>query len=208
MASILSKNIVLMKIIPIISFLIPSLLLSQKTVSEDYKKIPEILDNTDLLYPFIKPETKYEYWSILRKDTKDPIYESQSPLDMGIYDLPFTGQGFFDECEPNGCFTYLIACESNKPKYFTGKQQLRDFISTVDNLPEAILIAKTYGFTVDSSDKMGSSYKIDDKNVSLYLSKSKNCPATKESFLIKINRKTGKLESKSNGVYFKGENCN
>jgi len=190
---------------PILLF--SGLVFSQKTIPNDFKKIPEILDNTDMLYPFIQPETQYEYWSVQRKDTKDPIYESQSPLNIGIYDVPFNGQGFFDECEPNGCFTYLIACQNNQPKYFTSKQHLRDFISTVDNLPEAILIAKTYGFTVDSSDNMGSSYKIDDKFVSLYLSKTKNCPETKESFLIKIDRKNGKLESKSTGVYVKGKDC-
>ena len=196
-----------MKLLFPILMLFSGLVFSQKAIPDDFKKIPEILDNPDLLYPFIKPEIQYEYWSILRKDTKDPIYESQSPKRMGIYDLPFTGQGFFDECEPNGCFTYLIVCQSNEPKYFTNKQQLRDFISTVDNLPEALLIAKTYGFTVDSADKMGSSYKIDDKHISLYLSKMKNCPATKESFFIKIIRKNGKLESKSNGIYFKSEDC-
>jgi hypothetical protein len=36
---------------------------------------------------------------------------------------------------------------------------------------------------------------------------SKGCPAVKESFWVKINRKTGKLEAKSNGVFGKDENC-
>ncbi|MFP3836015.1 hypothetical protein SCA31_24260, partial [Chryseobacterium sp. SIMBA_028] len=82
--------------------LIPGLFLSQKTVSEDYKKIPEILDNTEFLYPFIKPDTKYQYWSVLR-NIQDPdpdksiIYESQMPDFMTLND-PAPEKGFFQQC--------------------------------------------------------------------------------------------------------------
>lgn len=193
-----------MKIILIISFLIPVLFLSQKTVSEDYKKIPEILDSTEFLYPFIKPDTKYQYWSVLRNiEDPDPdkalIYESQMPDFMTLND-PAPEKGFFQQCTTNDCFSYILACKNGKTEYFNNEQQLRSFIGSVDNLPEAILIAETYGFKVDSSNRLGSSYKIDDQYISMYISKLKN-DTQKELFFVKINRKTGKLEAKSNGVY-------
>lgn len=176
---------------------------SQKTVPEDFKKIPEILDNTELLYPFIVPDKKYEYWSVLRNNP-DPdkaiIYESQMPDLMTLND-PAPEKGFFQKCIGENCFSYVLACEKSRSKYFSNEQQLRDFIGFVDNLPEAILIANTFGYTVDSANQLGSSYKIDNQYISLYLSKSKNSSETKESFFIKINRKTGKLEVKSNGFY-------
>lgn len=200
-----------MKLLFPIVFLLSGLVFSQKTSSSDFKKIPEILDNVDLLYPFIVPDKKYEYWSVLRNDNdpdpdKSIIYESQMPVLMTLND-PAPEKGFFQQCVGNRCFSYVMACENSQSKYFSNEQQLRDFIGSIDNLPEAILVAKTYGFIFDSTDKTGSSYKTDNQYISLYLSKIKNCPQTKESFLVKINRKTGKLESKSNGIYFKSDEC-
>lgn len=204
MGKIPSKKIISMKIILTICFLIPGLFFSQKMVSEDYKKIPEILDSTEFLYPFIKPDTKYQYWSVLR-NIQDPdpdksiIYESQMPDFMTLND-PAPEKGFFQQCTTSDCFSYILACKNGKTEYFNNEQQLRNFIGFVDNLPEAILIAETYGFKVDTSNKLGGSYKIDDQYISMYVSKSKN-DAQKESFFVKINRKTGKFEAKSNGVY-------
>lgn len=204
MGKIPSRKIISMKIILIISFFIPGLFLSQKTVSEDYKKIPEILDNTEFLYPFIKPDTKYQYWSVLRNiEDPDPdksiIYESQMPDFMTLND-PAPEKGFFQQCTTSDCFSYILACKNGKTEYFNNEQQLRNFIGFVDNLPEAILIAETHGFTVDTSNKLGGFYKIDDQYISMYISKLKN-DTQKESFLVKINRKTGKLEAKSNRTY-------
>ncbi|WP_449398691.1 hypothetical protein [Chryseobacterium wanjuense] len=198
-----------MKLLFPIFLLLSGLVFGQKAVPSDFKKIPEILDNTELLYPFIVPDKKYDYWSVLRNNP-DPdkaiIYESQAPDFMTIND-PVPEKGFFQKCLGEDCFSYLIACENSRSAYFSNEKQLRDFIGFVDNLPEAILIANTYGYTVDTPNPLGSSYKIEDRHISLYLSKANNCPPTKESFLIKINRKTGKIEAKSNGVYFKSEEC-
>jgi hypothetical protein len=185
-----------MKLVSIITVLLPGLLLSQ-TVPADFKKIPEILDNPELLYPFIIPDKKYEYWSVLRNNP-DPdkaiIYESQAPQYMTLND-PAPEKGFFQKCLGEDCFSYLIACENSRSRYFSNEQQLRDFIGFVDNLPEAILTANTYGYTVDATSTMSSSYKIEDKHISLYLSKIKNNSEVKEYFLITIDRKTGKLKA-------------
>lgn len=183
--------------------LLSNILFSQNTVPGDYKNIPQILDNTELLYPFIIPDKKYEYWSVFRNNP-DPdkaiIYESQAPEYMTIND-PAPEKGFFQKCLGEDCFSYLIACENSQSKYFSNEKQLRDFIGTVDNLPEAILIANTYGYTVDTTNNLSSSYKMENHHILMYLSKIKGNTDTKESFLVKINRKTGKLESKSNGIY-------
>jgi hypothetical protein len=77
------------------------------------QKIPEILDNTELLYPFIVPDKKYEYWSVLRNNP-DPdkaiIYESQMPDLMTLND-PAPEKGFFQKCIGENCFSYVLACE-------------------------------------------------------------------------------------------------
>ncbi|WP_374459577.1 hypothetical protein [Chryseobacterium taeanense] len=192
-----------MKLLFPVLFLCSGLVFGQKTVPSDYKKIPEILDNPELLFPFIVPDKKYDYWSVLRNNPdpdKAVIYESQAPDFMTLND-PAPEKGFFQKCLGEDCFSYLLACEKGKTKYFSTEQQLRNFIGTVDNLQEAILIANTYGYTVDTGNISGSSYTMDDKNIFLYLSKLANNAKNKESFFIKINRKTGKIEIKSNGTY-------
>lgn len=198
-----------MKIIFFFSLILSNLFFAQTTVPDDYRKIPDILDTTEYLYPFIVPDKEYDYWRVFTNDTdpeKAVIYDSQMPEFMTINE-PIPEKGFFQKCIGNRCFSYILACKKERSVYFSSEQQLRDFIGTVDNLPEAILIAQTYGFSVDTSHKLGASYKIEDKNISLYISKSKGCPEIKESYFVKINRKTGRLESKNNGVYFKSENC-
>ncbi|RNA62143.1 hypothetical protein D1631_09470 [Chryseobacterium nematophagum] len=200
-----------MKILFIIIVLLSGSFYSQisSSVPTDFKKIPDILDTTDYLYPFIVPDKKFEYWSVLTNET-DPekivIYESQMPEYMTLND-PAPEKGFFQRCLGTNCFSYILACENNHTTYFSSEKQLRDFIGFVDNLPEAILIATTYGFTVDTTHTQSASYKIEDNFISLYVAKIKNCPTSKESFLLKINRKTGKLETKSNGIFFKSDEC-
>lgn len=199
-----------MKIIIILFLIISSLISAQITVPDDYKKIPDILDTTEYLYPFVIPNKEYEYWRVLTNDS-DPekaiIYESQAPLFMTINE-PAPEKGFFQKCIGNNCFSYILACKKDKTVYFSDEQQLRDFIGTVDNLPEAILLARTYGYSIDPKNRFTGSYKIEDHSISMYALQSKGCPAVKEAFLIKINRKTGKLEAKSKGIYSKNEDCN
>jgi len=199
-----------MKIIVFASLILSNLFFAQTTIPGDYRKIPDILDNAEYLYPFIVPDKEYGYWRVLTNDPdpeKAVIYESQMPDFMTINE-PLPEKGFFQQCMGNRCFSYILACKKDRSVYFSNEQQLRDFIGTVDNLPEAILLAQTYGFKIDTSNKLSGSYKIEDKHIYLYVSKSKGCPEMKESYFIKINRRTGKLESTNKGVYFKSENCN
>ncbi|MEC3876852.1 hypothetical protein [Chryseobacterium salviniae] len=191
-----------MKVLFPVVLLCSGLIFSQKTVPPDYRKIPEILDNPEFLYPFIIPDKKYEYWSVLRNNP-DPdkaiIYESQAPDFMTLND-PSPVKGFFQKCLGEDCFSYVLACENGRTLYFSDEQQLRNFIGFVDNLPEAVLISNTYGYIVDTGNILSSSYKIDEEHISLYLTKFTNS-TSKESFLIIINRKTGKLEVKNISTY-------
>lgn len=192
-----------MKILFPVLLFFSSLFFGQNPVPADCKKIPEILDNPELLFPFIVPDQKYDYWSVLRNNPdpdKAVIYESQAPDFMTLND-PAPEKGFFQKCLGEDCFSYILACEKDRTKYFSTEKELRNFIGPVDNLPEALLIANSYGYYVDSTNPSASSYKTDDKYISLYLTKLNNNAAGKESFLIKINRKTGRHEVKTIGTY-------
>ncbi|MEY8759185.1 hypothetical protein [Chryseobacterium tongliaoense] len=200
-----------MRIIVAFSLVISNLFSAQIKVPDDYKKIPDILDSADFSYPFMIPDKKYDYWQVHRpSDKPEPelIYDSQRPENMAGIDESSPNNGFFRECQTENCFSYILICNNNKPESLTSEKQLKNFIGFVDNLPEALLIAKINGFSIDTANRFTGSYKIEDRYISLYALKSKSCPVIKESFLVKINRKNGKLESRSNGVYYKSNDCN
>ncbi len=110
---------------------------------------------------------------------------------------PLPEKGFFQKCIGDNCFSYILACKNERSVYFSNEQQLRDFIGTVDNLPEAILLAKTYGYSVDTNNRFTGSYKIDDRHISMYLMQTKGCPAVKESFSLKSTEKPESWKQKA-----------
>ncbi len=86
-----------MKIIIMLFLILSSLLPAQIKVPDDYKKIPDILDTTEYLYPFVIPSKEYAYWRVLTNDPdpdKAVIYESQAPLFMTINE-PVPKKDFF-----------------------------------------------------------------------------------------------------------------
>ena len=196
------------KILSIILIIFTKLLFSQSNVPSDYKKIPDSLYNKTKLYKFIVPKENYNYWKVVNKESQLPetlIYQTGSLKNLN--DAILQEDGFFYECEPSGCFSYIVAYKKEIPKYFKTETELQNFIGEIDNLPEALLLARTYDFWFDRKQIIGGAYKIDSKYVYLYLSKFSSCPVNKESFIIKINRKNKEIKYQSNGVYYKTNDC-
>ncbi len=52
--------------------------------------------------------------------------------------------GFFQGGHPGFRSNYAVTIENKKVTYITIEEKFRDFIGNVDNLEEAILLAKTY----------------------------------------------------------------
>ncbi|MDQ1805743.1 hypothetical protein RAH57_17260 [Chryseobacterium sp. CKR4-1] len=199
-----------MKIILTISILFSNLIFSQVTVPSDYLKIPDTLRYKNDLYRFIIPSQKYKYWKVMRKDDtmeEKLMYENKVTKSLKCAKTNSPEKGFFIECLPGWCFTYITAYKNKMPKYFTSEKELKDFIGYVDNLPEALLIARTYNLLFDYKNPIGGSFKMDKDFFYLYLAKFENCPVNREAFYVKINRKTGVLEYESKGIYYKTNDC-
>ncbi|MBK1896133.1 hypothetical protein [Chryseobacterium paridis] len=199
-----------MKIMLMFSILFSNLIFSQIIVPSDYIKIPDTLRSRNDLYKFIIPNQKYEYWKVMRKDDtleEKLIYENKEVKNIKYVKTHSSEKGFFRECLPGWCFTYITAYQNKKPKYFTSERELKDFIGYVDNLPEALLLARTYNLLFDYKNPIGGSFKIDKDFIYLYLAKFENCPVSREAFYVKINRKTGVLEYESKGIYYKTSDC-
>jgi len=120
---------------------------------------------------------------------------------------PSPQSGWFQKCIGEKCYDYIIACNNGRPEYFTSEKDLRNFIGEVDNIAEAVLIANTYGFSVDTDNHEGGSFKKDEQNFYLRTFRIKNCQDVRESFILTINRKNGMLKHQNNGIYTLKKTC-
>ncbi|MDN3691051.1 hypothetical protein QWZ06_01585 [Chryseobacterium tructae] len=186
-----------------------NLVFSQTIIPGNYEKIPDTLYFKDRLYKSIIPNEKYKYWKFIKKDalTEKLIYENKKKENISNKEKHSIEDGFFWECLPDGCFTYIIAYKSKQPEYFINEKELIKFIGYVDNLSEALLIARTHDLWFDRKNLIGGSFKIEKDFIYLYLAKSESCPVNRTAFFVKINRKTGELEKENKGVYYKSEDC-
>ncbi|WP_347219236.1 hypothetical protein [Chryseobacterium sp.] len=199
-----------MKIIIFLFFLVSELIYAQAVIPDEYHKIPDSLHFKDDLYKFIIPDKKYENWKVMRKyDSlrEELLYENKSWQDEKDVRIHSPDRGFFVECMPDWCFTYITIFDNKNFRNIASEEELRSFIGYVDNIQEALLIANTYGFWFDQKDPVGGSFKQDGNFFYIYLAKFESCPVSKESFFIKLNRKTGAFESQTKGVYYKTDKC-
>ena len=80
-----------------------------------------------------------------------------------------------------------------------------DFLGTIDNFEEALLLARTYGYRLDD-DIRGSEYRNLQNGYELHLMKYHEFPIRKKSVEIKIS-KNGFIKTKSRGIYCEGTDC-
>ncbi|KQT18282.1 hypothetical protein ASG31_06025 [Chryseobacterium sp. Leaf404] len=189
--------------------LLSNLWWSQTGQMKDFQKIPDVFDTPENLYPFIKPSKDFAYWKAFTNHTdpeKAVLYESQYPEPMTILE-PAPEQGFFQKCLSENCFHYIIACKNDRPEYFADVKALRKFIGEINNVGEAVLIANTYGYSVDIKNPEGGSFRKDDSNFYLKTYRSEKCSDVKESFLLIINIKSGELKVQSRGIYTEKKSC-
>lgn len=109
-------------------------------------------------------------------------------------------RGFFNECRPGWCYSYIAFIDNKKVNYITDEEGLRKFMGRIDNLEEALLLSKINGLWIDSKEMRASSYKRTVKGFELNLVKSESCPVKYESRRVFIHS-NGNFTSESTGVY-------
>ncbi|MBH1960136.1 MAG: hypothetical protein I8H68_08495 [Flavobacteriia bacterium] len=195
------------KVVSLVFILFSILTFSQVNIPNSYTKIPDSLHFSDNLYQSIIPNKNYDYWKVINYDTSEEVIIYESNKMKNCVGKLFPKKGFFNECAPSACFSYIIAYQNKKPEYFTDENELRNFIGYIDNLSEALLIAKTYDLGVDRKSPIGGSFKIEKDFIYLYLARFENCPVSREAFFVTIRRKTGKFEYESQGIYYQTQDC-
>ncbi len=154
----------------------------------------------------IKPNIPILYWKYVCTISNKTIYEFGNSNLLKKYKVKEPDHGFFAECLPGMCYSYIIYIDKNGINYVKDEQALRKFIGKIDNVSEAIMIGRTEGLGVDSYNAKGGSYKKTKTGFKLNLVKYKMCPVTFESILLEIDF-NGKYKMKSNGVYKRSTTC-
>lgn len=178
-----------------------------------FQKIMYSLTNnyTDSLGVKIIPNKDYDYWAYMKYSYNYGnikhivLNQGGDTLQKPSIKDKSNIRGFFEGCYPNYCCNYIIVVENKKIKYLKSKQEFVKFLGDINNLEEAMLLAKTYGYILDS-DLRGSSYRVKDDSYEFHLMKFHEDPPQKESVEIKIDRK-GNVKTRSLGVYCRGAKC-
>ncbi|TDP01686.1 hypothetical protein [Flavobacterium sp. 245] len=181
-------------------------------IEKGFTKIDRNFQDRNKLIDKIEPNEKYQYWEFVFSNPglqsgKDKVLRNVGDsLIKSRYKIINPKKGFFNECMPSWCYSYIAYVKNGKVNYVTDEQGLKNFIGNINSLEEAILIAKLNDLWFDSEEIKAGAYKKTKNGYELYLMKYYNCPVKMESIKANIDT-TGKFSSKSNGIYFESTDC-
>lgn len=169
----------------------------------------------DSLAKHLNPNKKYQYWQYatyyhgMDDKTKHTILKQGGNLSLRkkITEKfnPEYSVGIFQGGHPSFRCNYVSTIYNEKISYLKTEEEFRDFLGTIDNLEEAMLLAHTYGYLLDN-DIRGSEYRKVENGYILHLLKFHEYPIYKESVEITVN-KNGFIKTKSLGIYCEGSDC-
>ena len=155
---------------------------------------------SDSLPTKIIPDKKYDYWACIKyenrfSEKKHTIIKQAGNLQLSKkIQFKTKENGFFSGCIPSYCCQFIITIKEGKINYISTEDGLKDFIGGIDNIEEALLIAKIHDYRLDF-DVRGSAYREKDGNYELHLTKYHQFLPLKEYIEVKINRE-GYLKTK------------
>jgi hypothetical protein len=101
----------------------------------------------------------------------------------------------------------MVAHDQNHNQLWDTKDQLRRFLGTIDNIHEAMLLARLSGFGLEPLGTKPPTYAQDSSGFSLFLTKLvKDCPRTLHRFQVKVS-KEGAVQAKDLGRQEPPVNC-
>ncbi|KAB1230199.1 single stranded DNA-binding domain-containing protein [Chryseobacterium viscerum] len=185
--------------------------------SEKYQKLSSKNSDTEELLKKIKPNSKVSYWQIEHfPNYKDQTKSSEIIFSKGKYSIETASKppdnksdwnGFFTGCQPMFCAYRIVYLENSIWKTAKSKDELANFIDTIDNESEAFLIGKINDYEVDFYSTEGNGFIKEKTGYKVKMMKYNSCPESKESFTLFINESGKIMSTKSNGFYLKSKNC-
>lgn len=189
---------------------------------KSFKPISKKLINNSRNYLIDKivPSSKYKYWECVykiggldstniyfKKRGNIIVYQGDSLNYSFLAKKTDSNKGFFVECMPIVCFSYIIAIKENQGlDIIDTDKKLKKFIGNVDNLEEMILLSKLNNFWFDTTNILGGSYKEMPSHYLLYLLEYNSCPETYSSVKAVLTKR-GKFITLNKNIYKKTEDC-
>jgi hypothetical protein len=172
----------------------------------------------DTIAKKLVPNAKWQYWAYVRyRQSEGPktdvftILSEQGDFKYRKYIKKRPkNDGFFQGCHPHFCCNFAVVVKNDSVRYITTEETFRDFIGDVNNLEEAMLLAKTYGYVLGDSI-ISARYKIVNGNYEMNLLKapefaeSRMHPKSEAAEVIVTPKAFVKI--KSLGVYCEGRGC-
>lgn len=172
--------------------------------TDGYSRIPD-----EKMVNAIRPDKNYTYWAFCRWPAdKDTIIYSRGKRPFGLkFNPPLLGS-LYQGCMPAWCFKYVVTVANGKTGYITTKEDFAKFLGHIDNLEEAILLATaTQDVSIDEDNRNGGGYMVTDSGYNLHLMHYVNCPESRQSILIKIDKNKGTIQRTKLGTYYKSNGC-
>ncbi len=163
--------------------------------TDGYSRIPEKF-YTEKIIKAVKPDKNYIYWAFCRWPAdRDTIIYSRGERPFGLKLNPPSLWGLYQGCMPGWCFKYVVAVDNGKTVYITTKKDFGKFLGSIDNLEEAVLLATaTQNVSIDEDNRKGGEYMITKSGYNLHLAHYINCPESRESILIKIDKNNDTIQ--------------
>lgn len=187
-------------------------------LSEKFQPINYTIKNNyiDSVGKKIIPNSDYKYWQYssyyqpFGGETKHTILNEGGDQTVknkiNTVFKPSQNTGFFTGGHPSYRCNYAITIDNdNIVRFIETEEEFKSFLGSIDNIEEALLLAKTYGYHLDD-DIRGSEYRKVKNGFELHLMKFHQYPTSKESVEITI-LKDGSIKTKSLGIYCKGFDC-
>lgn len=182
-----------------------------KLIDSKFKKINYSLEYNylDSIGKKIIPNEKFNYWAYSTyyerygdgKISQTILKEGgNKKLKKSIIEK-FKPYGIFEGGHPSYRCNYVTLIDNQKVKYIRTEEALRNFIGAIDNLEEALLLARTYGYQLDTELK-ARQYRNIKNGYQLRLMKYHEFPSSKELIDIQI-QKNGYIKTRSLGLYKK-----
>lgn len=154
----------------------------------EFAPIPEKYSDRQHLIDQIIPVKKYLYWECVFKDPLTEQHRGSITVYNGntkysvIAKAVNTNNGFFVECHPSICFSYIVGVNEDQTiDLINSGEALKKFIGRIDNLEEVILMAKINGYWFDTDTIIGGAYKERENDYLLYLMEYSSAPVTYRS---------------------------
>ncbi len=177
---------------------------------EKFQKIPYSLQNNylDSLGTKLNPNKNYEYWQYATyyqnsSETKYNVLkqggDTLQRMKINEKINPIKTVGIFQGGHPNMRCNYVIYIENKKINYIKTEDEFRTFLGNIDNVEEAMLLARTYGYLLNDENGANEYRKVENGFV-LHLAKFHDFPKSMEVVELRIGN-DGTIKTKSLGIY-------